>query len=100
VVDLWVYNPKVGAALQHWVALATFLGIALVAGKLAERATAQAMQIEVRQSDVCKAISLPARGKAILAGVTPGFPPRQRYERRMVLAMRPVREGTLCGTWN
>jgi two-component system, OmpR family, sensor histidine kinase KdpD len=31
-------------APQHWVALATFLGIALVAGKLAERATAQAMQ--------------------------------------------------------
>jgi two-component system sensor histidine kinase KdpD len=32
------------AAPQHWVALATFLGIALVAGKLAERATAQAIQ--------------------------------------------------------
>jgi two-component system, OmpR family, sensor histidine kinase KdpD len=32
------------AAPQHWVALATFLGIALVAGKLAERVTAQAMQ--------------------------------------------------------
>jgi two-component system sensor histidine kinase KdpD len=31
-------------APQHWVALATFLGIALVAGKLAERATAQAIQ--------------------------------------------------------
>jgi K+-sensing histidine kinase KdpD len=31
-------------APQHWVALATFLGIALVAGKLAERVTAQAIQ--------------------------------------------------------
>ena len=31
-------------APQHWVALATFLGIALVAGKLAERVTAQAMR--------------------------------------------------------
>jgi two-component system, OmpR family, sensor histidine kinase KdpD len=31
-------------APQHWVALATFLGIALVAGKLAEQVTAQATQ--------------------------------------------------------
>ena len=32
------------AATEHWVALATFLGIALVAGKLAERAAAQTIR--------------------------------------------------------
>jgi hypothetical protein len=30
-------------APEHWVAMGTFVGIALVSGRLAERVTAQAM---------------------------------------------------------